>query len=51
MTADVVFAPQVTTRPAVVGGAGSRWTMESGVEEATGEVGRDHDAVRSWTGW
>ena len=51
MTADVVFAPQVTTQPAVVGGAGSRWTMESGVEEATGAVGRDHDAVRSWTGW
>jgi SRSO17 transposase len=31
--------------------AGTRWTLESGVEAAKGEVGLDHDAVRSWTGW
>ena len=51
LTAYVVFAPQVTTLPEVVGVAGSRWTIESGVEAAKGEVGLDHDAVRSWTGW
>jgi SRSO17 transposase len=31
--------------------AGSRWTIESGVEAAKGEVGLDHDEVRTWTGW
>jgi SRSO17 transposase len=51
LTADVVFAPQVTTLPEVVGVAGSRWTIESGFEEAKGEVGLDHSEVRSWTGW
>ena len=51
LTADVVFAPQATTLPEVVGVAGSRWTIESSVEEAKGEVGLDHDEVRSWTGW
>jgi SRSO17 transposase len=47
----VVCAPPVTTLPEVVGVAGSRWTSESGVEAATGAVGLDHDALRSWTGW
>jgi hypothetical protein len=51
LTAYVVFAPQVTTLPEVVGVAGSRWTIESGFEEAKGAVGLDHDEVRSWTGW
>jgi hypothetical protein len=50
VTAYGVFAPQVTTLPAVVGGAGSRGPSESGVEAATGAVGLDHDAGRSWTG-
>jgi SRSO17 transposase len=31
--------------------AGSRWTVESGFEEAKGEVGLDQYEVRSWTGW
>ena len=31
--------------------AGSRWTVESGVEEAKGEVGLDQYEVRSWTAW
>ena len=51
LTASVVFARQATTLEEVVRVAGSRWTIESGFEEATGEVGLDHDEVRSWTGW
>jgi SRSO17 transposase len=35
----------------VVRVAGTRWTIESSFEAAKGEVGLDHDAVRSWTGW
>jgi SRSO17 transposase len=51
LTAYVVFAPQATTLPEVVGVAGSRWTIESGFEEAKGEVGLDQYEVRSWTAW
>jgi SRSO17 transposase len=51
LTAYVVFARQATTLEEVVRVAGSRWTIESGVEEAKGEVGLDHDEVRRWTGW
>ena len=51
LTASVVLAPQATKLKDVVRVAGSRWTVESGFEEAKGEVGLDHDAVRSWTGW
>ena len=51
LQAYVVCAPQATTLEAAVRVAGRRWTIESGVEEATGEVGLEHDAVRSWTGW
>jgi SRSO17 transposase len=51
LTAYVVFAPQATTLEDVVRVAGSRWTVESGFEEAKGEVGLDHYEVRSWTGW
>jgi SRSO17 transposase len=51
LTAYVVFAPQATTLEEVVRVAGSRWTVESGFEEAKGDVGLDHDDVRSWTGW
>jgi SRSO17 transposase len=47
----VVFAPQAPTLDAVVRVAGSRWTIARGVEAAKGEVGLDHDEVRSWTGW
>lgn len=49
--ASVVLAPQATTLEAVGRVAGSRWTIESGVEAATGDVGLDHDAVRTGTGW
>jgi hypothetical protein len=51
MTAYGVFAPQATTLEEVVRVAGSRWTIESGFETAKGDVGLDHYAVRSWTGW
>jgi SRSO17 transposase len=51
LTAYVVFAPPATSLEEIVRVAGSRWTVESGFEEAKGEVGLDHDEVRSWTGW
>ena len=51
LQAYVVFAPQATTLAAVVRVAGSRWTIESGFEVAKGEVGLDHDEVRTWTAW
>jgi SRSO17 transposase len=51
LTASVVLAPHATPRQEVVWVAGSRWTVERGVEEAKGEVGLDQSDVRSWTGW
>jgi SRSO17 transposase len=51
LTAYVVFAPHATPLQEVVRVAGSRWTVESGFEEAKGEVGLDQYEVRSWTGW
>ena len=47
----MVCAPQASTLEAVVRVAGSRWTIESGVEAAQGDVGLDHDEIRGWTGW
>jgi SRSO17 transposase len=51
LTAYIVFAPQPTTLAEGVRVAGTRWTIESGFEATKGEVGLDHDEVRSWTGW
>jgi hypothetical protein len=51
LTAYVVFAPHATSLQEVVRVAGSRWTIESGFEEAKGAVGLDQYEVRSWTGW
>ena len=51
LTAYVVFAPHATPLQEVVQVAGSRWTVESGFEEAKGEVGLDQYEVRSWTAW
>jgi len=31
--------------------AGARWTIAPLSEAPKGEVGLDHNAVRSWTGW
>jgi SRSO17 transposase len=47
----VVFALQQIALTEVVRVAGTRGTIESGVEAAKGEVGVDHYKVRSWTGW
>jgi SRSO17 transposase len=49
--ADVVFAPHVTPLAEVVRVAGTRGTIAQLFEAAKGEVGLDHDEVRSWTGW
>ena len=51
LTADLVLARQETTVAEGVRVAGTRWTIESGFDAAQGEVGLDHDDVRSWTGW
>jgi len=51
LTASVVLAPPPPTLEEVVRVAGSRWTVESRVEAAKGEVGLDQDEVRSWTAW
>jgi SRSO17 transposase len=51
LRASVVFAPQETTVAEVVRVAGARWVIEQRFEAAKGEVGLDHDEVRSWTGW
>ena len=51
LQASVVFPPQATSLQEGVRVAGRRWTIESSVEAATGEVGLDHDEVRRWTGW
>jgi SRSO17 transposase len=51
LQAEVVFAPQATPLEEVVRVAGTRWTIEQRFEAAKGDVGLDHDEVRSWTGW
>ena len=51
LTASLVFAPQDTALAAVVRVAGTRWTIESRVEAATGAVGLDDSEVRSGPGW
>ena len=51
LTASVVFAPHATPLQEGVRVAGSRWTVESGFEEAKGAVGLDQSEVRSWTAW
>ncbi|MDP9143719.1 MAG: hypothetical protein M3N43_03325 [Actinomycetota bacterium] len=51
LTAYVGFAPRSTTLAEVVRVAGSRGTVESSFEAATGAVGLDQYEVRSWTAW
>jgi SRSO17 transposase len=46
-----VWGPPPTTLAELVRVAGRRWTIEAGLEEAKGEVGLDHDEVRTWRGW
>jgi SRSO17 transposase len=51
LSAYTVFAPEGATLHALAKAAGSRWRVESGFEEAKGEVGLAHYEVRSWHGW
>ncbi len=46
-----VSGPAGTTLAEAVRAAGSRWSIEQGLEEAKGEVGLDQYEVRSWTAW
>lgn len=45
------YYPDGTPLTALVHVAGCRWTIETDIEEAKGEVGLDHYEVRSWGGW
>lgn len=45
------FYPKGTPLATLVKVAGCRWTIETDIEEAKGEVGLDHYEVRSWGGW
>jgi SRSO17 transposase len=47
----VCFAPAGTPLEDLVRVAGTRWTIESCIEEAKGEVGLDQYEVRKWDGW
>jgi SRSO17 transposase len=51
LRASVLFAPQDTPLEQIVRVAGTRWTSAQLCEAAQGDVGLDHDGVRSWTGW
>jgi len=46
-----VSGPAGTTLAEAVRVAGSRWSIEQGLEEAKGEAGLDQYEVRSWTAW
>ncbi|MBI3326438.1 MAG: IS701 family transposase [Nitrospinae bacterium] len=47
----VVWGPVGTPLAEMVRAAGTRWAIEESFETTKGEVGLDHDEVRSWTGW
>jgi SRSO17 transposase len=47
----LVYAPVAWPLAEMVRAAGSRWTIEEMFKLATGQVGLDHDEVRSWLGW
>jgi SRSO17 transposase len=47
----VCFAPAGTLLEELVRVAGTRWTIETCIEEAKGEVGLDQYEVRKWAGW
>ena len=46
-----VIGPAGTTLAEAVRVAGSRWSIEQGLEEAKGEAGLDQYEGRSWTAW
>ena len=45
------WGPASTPLTTLVQVAGSRWTIEVGIEQAKGEVGLDEYEVRTWTAW
>lgn len=47
----VCFAPAGTSLAALVRVAGTRWAIETCIEEAKGDVGLDQYEVRKWDGW
>lgn len=44
-------APLTCPPPEFVRVSGQRWPIETGLEEAKGEVGMDHYETRTWAGW
>lgn len=44
-------APATCSLSEFVRVSGLRWPIETGIEEARGEVGMDHYETRSWLGW
>ncbi len=48
---DLTQAPEEATLPELARVAGSRWSAESFLEQAKGEVGLGQCEVRSWAGW
>ncbi len=45
------WGPASTPLTVLVRVAGSRWTIEEGLEQGKGEVGLDQYEVRTWTAW
>src|SRR4051794_30836889 len=43
--------PDVTDLDDLIRVCATRWRIEDGVAEATGEVGLDEDEVRKWNAW
>jgi len=46
-----VFGPEATTLDVMARVAGTRWAIETCIDEAKGEVGLDQYEVRRWDGW
>jgi SRSO17 transposase len=47
----LVYVPREASRDEVVRAAGARWSIEDLFQPAKGQVGLDHDEVRSGRGW
>ena len=47
----LVYCPDGTSVPAIVGAAGARWAIEDLFKAAKGRVGLDQYEARSWTAW
>jgi hypothetical protein len=44
-------APQICAPEDLVRVSGLRWSVETAIEEAKGELGMDHYEIRTWRGW